>query len=236
MAKISGQELYVAQYDLSAVLYDLNFQMGCETHPDADWADTTSIIQAGLNTASASGNARYTTGASGTDTTLHGRLNAAAGPLSLVMGTTEGDKAFVIQSLLTQFATASGATGERHQVAFTTESGGDFFVGRVLVNGSKAATGNSAGLALGILAAGQRIYSALHVLSGTGTLDVLVESDVTGWTTPITRITHTQAAGATSEVLSLPGPVATDDLWRSKYTIATGPFDFIHIVGIMEGV
>jgi hypothetical protein len=78
------------------------------------------------------------------------------------------------------------------------------------------------------------IYASIHVLSGTGTLDAVVESDNnSGFTTPTTRITFTQATGITGEWKTLEGPV-TDDYWRLNYTIGgDGPFSFVVFFGIL---
>jgi len=236
MAKLSGQKLYVGKIDLSAVAYDVNWTMGVETPPDADFADTAAVVMAGLNTAQISGNARYTTGASGTDQLLSVGNGTLIGPVSLVFGSVEGDAAFSVESFQSNYSTATGAAGDKHQVAWATVPGGDLVIGQLLALQTAATTsGNSTGLDLDVLAAGYRMYSILHVVSGSGgNLTVELESDVATWVSPVTRITHTVATGPTSQVLTLDGAVATDDLWRSKWTISAGTFSFIHVVGKME--
>lgn len=236
MAKLSGQKLYVGKVDLSSTAYDVTWNMGCETPPDADFADTAAVVMAGLNTAQVSGNARYTTGASGMDTLLHGLNGTLLGPVSLVFGTAEGDTVFSLDALQSNYSTAQGAAGDKHQVAWGCVPGGDLMIGRLLTSQSGATTSsNSTGLDLDVLAAGWRIYSILHVISGSGgNLTVTVESDETGFGSPTTRITHTVATGPTSEVLSLNGAVATDDHWRSEWTISAGTFSFVHAIAKME--
>lgn len=235
MAKLSGQKLYLGSTNLSTLAYDLSLSFGKETHPDADFADTTAVVQAGLKTAAASGKARYTTGATGLDTLLSGTQGTLLGPVSFIMGTAEGNTCFTIDALQTNYRTAEGAAGDMHQVGWAVVPGGECFIGKLLTSQTAATTGNSTGLDLGVLATGYRLYSALHVDVGSGgNLTVLVESDVTGWASATTRITHTVATAATSELLSLAGPVATDDLWRSQYTISAGTFNFVHIIAMVE--
>ena len=239
MAKISGQKVYVGQFDLSAILYDLSLELGCVTQPDADWADSAAIILAGLNTASVSGKGRYTTGATGTDESLSSTNKTLVGPISLVMGTAEGDGAFVVNALQTNYTTATGGTGELHQVNFAAVPGADpVFIGRHMTTQSAtSASSTSTGLELGILAAGFRLYSILHVPAGTGgNLTVTVESDVTGFAAPATDITHTVVTGPTSEVKSVAGPIATNDFRRSEWTVSAGTFTFVHIIGQVEAI
>lgn len=233
----SGLEFYIGAVDHTPNLYSLNWTIGAESQPDADWVDTTSVVQAGLRTGSFTSTHRYSTGASGTDTVLSGIKNATTTivPVAFVHGTTEGNAAYVQQVLATNFQTASGSIGDRHEVGFGGTSGGERFTGRVLNNGSQSTTGTSTGLQMGVLAEGYRLFSLLIVLSGTGTLDVVVQSDETGFSSPASDITHAQNTGSAGyELLTVDGAIADHDFRRSSYTIATGPFDFIHIIGQMQ--
>lgn len=238
MANISGQKVYLADIDLSSVIYDLSMSMGIETLDDADWADTTAVMMAGLKTGSFGGQVRYTTGATGTDTLLHTKFESPTiGPASLVMGTAENDATFTIDALMTQFGAASGGAGDRHSVAFNVVPAGDLVVGRVVTHQSAAtATGNSTGFQFEAVDAGDKLFSILHVFSnsGGGTLDVVLESDDAGtFLSPTSVLTHTQASGTTSEILTSVS-TTTDDYWRSDYTIASGTWGFVHIMGIMQ--
>ena len=109
----------------------------------------------------------------------------------------------------------------------------------VVAAGDKTASGSSAGEPnLGAVAAGRRVYAALHVLTSSGTaetLDVVIESDDTsGFLTPTTRLTFPQATGPTSGWQQLDGPI-TDGWWRAIYTIGgtdTPTFSFVVAIGI----
>jgi hypothetical protein len=93
---------------------------------------------------------------------------------------------------------------------------------------------------LGAVAAGQRVYAALHVIdpvSGTSpTLDVTLKSAaLVGFGSPTTRLTFTQATEPTSELLSAAGAI-TDEFWRVDFSIGgtdTPTFPFIVVVGIL---
>ena len=84
----------------------------------------------------------------------------------------------------------------------------------------------------GSVSATQKVYSSLHVLSASGTLDVTVKSDESGFSSPTTRITHEEFTSIGAEIKSADGPIA-DDYWRVDFTIsAGGSFDFIVSLGI----
>lgn len=102
---------------------------------------------------------------------------------------------------------------------------------------ARTATAVGTGRNLGAVAAGSSVYGALHVTAASGTtptLDVVVQSDDnSGFTTPTTRLTFTQANGVTGEWKSAAGAI-TDTWWRVSYTIGgTSPsFTFAVAVGI----
>ncbi|KKK42950.1 hypothetical protein LCGC14_3169220, partial [marine sediment metagenome] len=56
--------------------------------------------------------------------------------------------------------------------------------------------------------------------------------NVEGMGTALTRITHTQATGLTSEWLSAVGPIA-DDWWRYTYTFVGTSASFAGVIGIL---
>jgi len=98
-----------------------------------------------------------------------------------------------------------------------------------LPRATRIATVTGAGLNLGLLGAGQKLVSVLHVFSvtgGAGSVTVTIESDEDDtWAGAATRITHTAvttAVGHTCEVKELDGAVATDDWWRAVATWTAG--------------
>ena len=87
---------------------------------------------------------------------------------------------------------------------------------------------------LGAVSATQKIYSALHVISASGTLAVTVKSasneafsaDVT------TELTHTSVGSSvTAEMLSAAGAI-TNTYWRVDFTVS-GSYQFIVSLGII---
>jgi hypothetical protein len=103
---------------------------------------------------------------------------------------------------------------------------------------ARTATGTGTGLELGAVAAGQRLYAALHVLSVAGTtpsFTARVESSVDNtFGSPTTRLTFDAAAAVGGQILRTDGTAITDTWWRVAWTISgtTPSFMFVGALGI----
>lgn len=103
---------------------------------------------------------------------------------------------------------------------------------------ARTSTGTGTSLQLGAVAAGRRLYAALHVLSASGTtpsITARVESDDnSGFTSATTRLTFTAATAAGGQILRTDGTAITDDWWRIAWTISgtTPSFTFVAALGI----
>ena len=104
--------------------------------------------------------------------------------------------------------------------------------GTLMATGSKSSTGNGTDRQLGAVAATQKLYAVLQVFSGSGTLDVLVRSDTTGFPSPTTRVTFGQKTGRAAEYATPVAGAITDDWWDVSWTITGGPWVFAVAVGI----
>lgn len=152
---------------------------------------------------------------------------------------TEGQIAFAFPAIQANI-NLGNAVGEAFRFSIEAEATG---VNAVLARGmvvanvtSASASSNTSGVQIGAPAAGQSVYSALHVLAASGsspTLDVVVQSDTTGFPSPTARITHTQQTAIGSEWGTPFTAGTTDDYWRVNYTIGGGTpsFDFVVVVG-----
>jgi hypothetical protein len=104
---------------------------------------------------------------------------------------------------------------------------------------ARTSTGSGTGQQLGAVAAGQRLYAAVHVLSVSGsstptiTLGVESDSDNT-FASPTTRITFTAATAAGGQILRTDGTAITDTWFRPTWTISgsTPSFLFITTLGV----
>ncbi|GGZ80253.1 hypothetical protein ACFOOM_07575 [Streptomyces echinoruber] len=103
---------------------------------------------------------------------------------------------------------------------------------------ARTTSGNGTGLNLGAVAAGKRLYAALHVLSAAGTtpsLTARVESSVDNtFASPTTRLTFTAATAPGGQILRTVGTAITDTWWRVAWTISgtTPSFLFVAALGI----
>jgi len=100
---------------------------------------------------------------------------------------------------------------------------------------TKTSTYTGNGKELGAVASGEKLYSFAHVIDVSGTsptLDITVESDAdNSFSSPATRITHTQFTDTGSEMKTADGPI-TDTWFRVKYTIGGDSPSFKMIVGL----
>lgn len=103
---------------------------------------------------------------------------------------------------------------------------------------ARTASGTGTALNLGAVAAGDRLYAALHVLSVAGTtpsITARVESDdAVGFPSATTRLTLNAATAAGGQILRTDGTAITDTWWRIAWTISgtTPSFLFAATLGI----
>ncbi|MGW1119255.1 hypothetical protein ACWD5B_19440 [Streptomyces tanashiensis] len=103
---------------------------------------------------------------------------------------------------------------------------------------ARTASGSGTALNLGAIAAGKRLYAALHVLSVAGTtpsLTVSVESDdAAGMATPTTRLTFDPATAGGGQTLRTDAAAITDTHYRVAWAISgtTPSFMFAVSLGI----
>jgi hypothetical protein len=176
------------------------------------------------------------------DDTLYPLLGTAGVVKSICTGSADGSPAYLLQSIPLTYTALTGAVGELAKGAISGSSSTGPVVRGMLIhpsNVSRTSSGTGTGRQLGAVAAGKKVYAALHVVSASGTsptLDVIVQSDDNAdFTSPTTRLTFTQATGRTSQMVSLAGAV-TDTYWRVSYTIGgsdTPTFAFAVTAGIL---
>ena len=101
---------------------------------------------------------------------------------------------------------------------------------------ARTAAGSGTALNLGAVAAGQRLYAAVHVLSASGTtpsVTLTVESDdAAGMTSPTTVLTFDAAAAAGGQVLRTDGTAITDTHYRAAWAISGTSPSFMFAVSL----
>lgn len=149
------------------------------------------------------------------------------------------DIAFLAEVLLTQYQRRQ-AIGQAFGYSAQFKTSRELIRGKVIFSAFSAfdeTGGASAEIELEAIASGEVLHGAVHVLAKEGTsptLDILVESDLTGFASPTTRYTVPQFNDAIgSHYFTVAGPI-TDTFYRINATIggsATPGFKYVVILG-----
>jgi hypothetical protein len=162
-----------------------------------------------------------------------------------VSGTsTAGDPCHFTRALNSSMKSPQGPVGDVAGFLMMLESDTAMVDGIVLHPlASRTSTGTGTITAMTGPTATQYLYAGLHVGAVTGTsptLDVVIQSAaLVGFGSPTTRVTFTQATGASSYTSQWATPVAgaiTDGFWRVSYTIggsSTPTFPFAVVLGVL---
>jgi len=113
------------------------------------------------------------------------------------------------------------------------------FRSTILRYATDSSSANGTQYTLGAIANTNTIIGVLRLIeiggSGNNTLDVKIQSDTSGYSSPSDRLTFTQlnqGSGATSEVQTATGPAGSDNIWRVVVTIGgAGSRSFKIVVG-----
>lgn len=229
---IKGRPVWVGELDLSCVATNCAIDYGAEAVDSTALCDTTRVSIGGLKTFGFSMDAY--TDFDVVDGILHSNVGQAVPVTFATVAGVEQEGCYLVKATQLVHSPFGGAIGDMAATNISGNAAGELVSGILEVNRATAATGTSTGYQLGAVSATERLFANLHVIAAAGTtLDVVVESDDNpGFTTPVTRMTFTQATGITSEQLTLAGSV-TDDYWRVSYTISGGSFTFVLGFGIL---
>ena len=226
--------LYYGGYSLASSFNAIALNLGNSPQDNTVYGDTFVSNAAGLSSVTLEAEGFWE---SATDAVLQ----ASLGSDDTVVSVTPVDQAAGSPSIFSKFTASTynpistGTVGSMMGFSLSTEGRGEKSVsGEIMVTPgtTRTTSGTSLPNQLGAVASTQGVYSALHVLSASGTLDVVIKSDSDiSFGSPDTRITHTQFTGIGAEMLSQLGTNA-DTWWRADFTIS-GSFDFIVSIGII---
>lgn len=238
---LNDAKVYYGQFDISGDLNQVGMTLEAAALDKTTFGQTTRINQGGLKTSGFSMGGLMQEDTEAIGKVIFDRVGTNDVVVSVIpQGSTEGNVAYFLKSLTSQFAPGA-SVGELYAFNASAVASGHQQLVRGRVEHAKAArtaTGSTTGSQLGAVSATQSLYCALHVFTVSGTsptLDVAVESDDnSGFTTAVSRLSMTQATAATSELKSVAGAI-TDDYWRVTYTIGgTSPsFSFAVVIGIL---
>ena len=230
--------LYWGGYSLASSFNAIALNLGNSPQDDTVYGDTFVSNAAGLSSVQLEAEGFWE---SATDSVLQSGL--AGNVADTVLSVTPVDQAAGSPSLFSKVTTSTynpistGTVGSMMGFSLSAEGRGEKSVsGEILVipatytSSSETVTNAS----IGAVSATQSVYSAIHVTSANGTLDVIVESAPSNWSGESTRITHTQFTALGAEMKSAAGAI-TDAYWRVKWTVGGGDpsFDFICSLGII---
>lgn len=170
------------------------------------------------------------------DDTAWAQLGDATGPLTVVPTSgAVGSVAYLTKVLETSYT--PGADVGKLLMADVNWHGNTALARGQIIHPQgtpRTSTGNGTAVQLGAVAAGQRMYANLHVLSiagtGTPTITVTIQSNVDNtFASPTTRISFTAATTLQGQCGSVLGPI-TDQWWRAIWTISGSSPSFLFAV------
>lgn len=240
--KLTNAGIWLSGYDVSGDHNMVEMPNGVESLDKTTFGQTTRIHQAGLYETDLKGQCLLSYGTSEIEDIIRGLLAVTDTPCTVTPnGATAGDRAYFSQYLTVNAKLLGGTVGDLHVGTWDAKGSGGFPLVPGTLMAAKSARGSSSNsgtaLQLGAVAAGQRIYAALHVFAVSGstpTLAVTVKSDNgVGFGTPATQITFATANAIGAQFSSAAGAI-TDDYWRVDWTIggSTPSFTFAVAIGI----
>ena len=239
---LRDQRVWLGGLDLTAHMNAIALELGAETVDPTVFGSKTRRTVPSLQTVQAEYEGLWS---SALDQGLWDAIGDDKVLTTVLSGDGEaGDVAYSVPGHLATFENR-GRVGNLHEVSISVRASGDevrAVRGTVLAVESDlgAGTEESDGQVLGVVASGQRLYAALHVLDGgllAGTLDVVVQSEnitPAGWTD---RIIFPQVNAATNRRIgywrSLAGP-RSETTYRVQATVAGATsFEVAVVAGII---
>ncbi len=238
MAKFIADDVkfYIGGYDLSGDHNEIALTYDAEIKDSTAMGATARTKMPGLTNAKGDLMAFYEAGTGEVDTVLAALHGVADSVVTISPdGGDDGEVAYTMKGIVANYA-PQGSIGEIFVLKTTLEGSGILIRGTIMGTGEKTETTNGTARQLGAVTASQKLYASLHVLAGSGTLTVTIESDsqedFAG--TPETQITFTEATGITSEWATPIDGAITDTWYRAVFTIGgvDPSFTAVVVVGI----
>lgn len=236
---LTNPKIWFGQYHLSSDHHTVTLTTGFEEQDNTVFGNTARSTMGTLPMASLTGAGFMNLGSGNVHEALRGNLNVADIPVTL--SPDGGDDGEYAETFLARILTYTclGQVGTIAPFTWSAKTQGQpSLEGTILGVGAKSTTANGTARQLGAVAAGQRLYCALHILTVTGTsptLDLVIASDDdSGFASGTSRITFAQKIAAGYDWQTVDGAV-TDDWWRAQWTIGgsdSPSFDVVIVAGI----
>jgi len=151
-----------------------------------------------------------------------------------IAGAAEGDRAFTMLAAGADYQ-QQAPVGELYRFSAGAQCRGVPLIrGQLLHNNTRTASGNGTGQQLGALAAGQKLFASLHVLTvsgGSPSLTVAVQSATSQGGSYTSRITFGAKTAPGYEWGSVTGAISGDPAWwRANWTISGSTPSFVFVV------
>lgn len=233
---LTDARILLAGVDLTAKSNQIGLTYEAETQDATVFGNDTRTMKGGLYVLS--GEVGGFTDDVLTGSTVYDAVGAGPSVLQMAAPGDDGTTGYAFRSVAASHQPVGGSVGDMaaDSLSLQGKSGSPLVQGTILLSAAsaKTSTGTGTGRQLGAVAAGEKVYGALNVVSASGTLDVTVESDDnSGFTSATTRLTFPQATAVGDGWQTADGAI-TDDWWRVSYTIGGGSpsFKFQVLVGI----
>lgn len=235
-------KLYVAQYDLSGDVNELELEHAVEVKDKTTFASGGARERkAGLRHCQLRSRGYVNPGTGLSDEGLFTKVGVNDSLVTVCpTDGADGERALAFAAAVAEYAPA-GTVGEMFGFSVGAQGSDKYGLIRGTVMAPKASrtvTGNGTARVVGAVGATQKLYAGLHVFAKAGTtptLDVVIESDdASGFASAITRQTFTQKTDVGSEWLAPVSGAIADTWWRARWTIGgtTPDFTFFVFVGI----
>ncbi|TXH10899.1 MAG: hypothetical protein E6R03_14880 [Hyphomicrobiaceae bacterium] len=235
-------KIFLGGYDLSGHHNQLELNYAAEMLDDTVFGTSgTRSSKPGLKTVEYSGTIFWDESIDGP---IFNRIGATREVLSCAhVGNAVGDPAYTVRAVQGTYNPLSGEVGQLLAATLDGHSANSPLVrGAVLIprNPAMTVTGTGTVWQLGAVAAGKRVYGALHVIhaagSGPPAISVTVKSAAAlGFGSPTNRLTFAPQSVPGAQWMETNGSAITDQYWRADWTISgTGPnFRAFLVVGIL---
>ena len=235
-------DVFIDKYEISGDLNQISLNVGAEMVEATTYGAAARIKKPGLYTVEYTLNGLCNFGTGLSDELLFGNVGVLNVPHTIVPENAQlGSTAYFFKANQGQYS-PGGAIGEL--LKFTVNgavSGAPAVRGFILEPGKtmRTSTFQSSQVLVGAAAASQKLYAVLHVLAVQGTtktLDVVIESDTTGFPSPTSKITFAHQTAVGSVYATPLAGANTDTYYRVNATIGgTGSpgFTFCVAVGIL---
>ena len=241
MARITAKSagLLVDEFDFSGVSNSMDLTFAETPAEVTAFADTDLTYIQGKPTFNFNVNGLWSTASPNYDGEMFTDLTASARRVGIYpSGISDGNFGYEGATLISASPRVS-TIGDSIACNVTWQGADAGFRSTMLRYATDSSSANGTQYTIGTIAASNTIIGVLRLLeiggSGNNTLDVKIQSDTSGYSSPTDRLTFTQlnqGSGATFETQTAAGPAGSDNIWRVVVTIGgAGSRSFKLIVG-----